>query len=234
MNRMGVKPWRWAVPKAKGKDNLGIMLQVKETIDDYPPYKARFRLTDILENGRESAPDSRKLTLYFGAWPVPDRFTHHRNNHYVNPNYKDLRIYSDSAVECECGAWMVHGKVPKTARSWTVDHAEDCTPENRKKARERLHERRRELIRRSFSEAMLPGEQVAKRVGLQSHRQLATYCYRDDELGSITDMQRVGRKRITATWNELMERGRTTNEIADAFGVSESQIWVYKNRYDIQ
>lgn len=192
-----------------------LMVRLRDYVEERPKTAVTFSLTDVLEpfDLDHRSVDERMMYL-LGSWQSP--WTN--KNRWVNPNAPDRIRHSDVVTECECGALMarqqaVYHETPHDADN---EHTDDCTLQQRYRARARLCENRAEALRQLLRYGQT-GRGFTDRLGLTS-----------DSIGEFaegvgvdpTALRQEFHQRRANTFAVLLDDGFTTSEVARVYGVS--------------
>lgn len=157
--------FEWMIPASDDPDMhpLEAAVRLRAAIEEMAETKATFKFRHLLnprpsgiKNSGWTAIQPRipeEIALVAGSWPVPNTYTaskHHGKGEgaYVNPNYAHVHKYPGVAVMCECGTPMVQinpDGVDTHRKAET--HADECTVQNRLRARAEIVDARVDLAR---------------------------------------------------------------------------------------
>lgn len=137
---------------------------LREYVQDLPETKATFHRREI---DTVSMDNLHTILLEFvGAWPVTGYVEGKGNERFVNPNYAHAHRFSDVAVRCECGAKFTRNyEDGENALRDEHQHADDCKPYYRLRARADMAEKREAMIQR-LTLMGWTGTDIAPRLGV--------------------------------------------------------------------
>lgn len=128
------------------------MPRIREHINQLRDLTATFKMRDI--PGEDvSGKDVHGVSIEFlKSWKMSEEITKQRHKStYINPNYIHKNQYSDSIVECGCGALMSRPYDNDTVEVRPEhDHSDECKGYERDEARLKLREKRWETIKKLY------------------------------------------------------------------------------------
>lgn len=213
--------------KHSDSDPVRVLLDLKSGIEALPEDRAVFKLTNVLDEFDYVHVLYEYITLC-GAWRVPEAIASKGARKYVNPNYPDAHLYSDAIVRCPCGTAMLQPE--RVNGSEIIDggseHADDCKPYHRLRARAELAEKREQIIRTMLLLGV-DSRPIAARLGVTSSSfgQLAA------EFGiNITDLRHEARGLMAETCRQLLPR-HGPHVLGSIFGYHPQTINEYVRQY---
>lgn len=207
-------------------DRFALMPKLEWVIAELPQTAATFRPTQYLPFDAVESRLPNAMMEYLGAWQVPKPFESQSNaREYINPRYAHVESYPKAFAYCQCGTAIFHSQdQPKASRiQGDHDHADDCTIDQRLRARANLAAARREVIVDSLH-LNLQASHILSKLGMKRNRSLAQHARR---LGiDYQEEQAEARRRFARTWVRLLPR-YTPAEIGRFFGVPASRVRSY-------
>lgn len=201
---------------------------IKDYINDLPEYAATFRLGHIDELTCSPNAISDETVEMAGAWSIENTLHSVNEDQYINPNHIHIKQYTDSVVNCRCGAPYVKAYDLEDDIDIQREHTEDCLPYYRLEARAKIQERRHKLLERC-SWLGWKTDTIAPRLGMSKNnvssfaRQVGT---------SMTELRDLYRQHASETYVKLVrEDGVTASKVADVYGHTRTTLtrWAKKN-----
>lgn len=229
------KPWHEFLSSRRqrqGRADLNILEligKVREGIGELRDATATFRLSEMVdEDFSSSFPD--EAALLAGTWPVPDRFAAGENKirRFVNPNYTHARYYAAVSVECRCGARKLRSNFGPTDDYplGEDEHYDHCLRQWRLRTRANLLDKRRDKALKVLRLG-LSIRQMQDMLGLASDS-LGPSAYK---IGVHIENEKERAREIRARTCARLLRYRSTNEIANAYGIAPGTVRNTVNRY---
>lgn len=225
-NTSDVGVHEFLLPRHSDNDPVPYALEIRESIDSMHETKATFTVGEITEHtGWYSGTSQKNLVRITGAWPTPDFYIGGSGSQrWVNPGYANAKKYPAISAECECGTQLQSTKdtAKPTHLKRDINHADDCLPQWRLRARARLFESRKEFGLR-YLRLGFTARQISPMIGISPDD---TRWYR--KLGIEIKRERArARQRSANTAAALVDR-YAPSEIAKIYGmgVSTIQNWV--------
>jgi len=158
---------------------------------------------------------------FAGSWRTHETQST-KEQRYVNPNYGYVRQYSDLSVECECGAIVTqHYALDSNPRDIEHDHADDCMPFDRMRARADLAEVRWNEINR-LSRLGWKATEIAPRIGVSRSK---TCKFATDYGTSVKELFNEFRRMAGNSYSILVENGVSSDEIESIYGYDRTTLY---------
>lgn len=206
------------------------MIALRDLIEGFGELKAFFTASRFIE---ETEYDWRivepEMVVMVGSWEIPGIYqrSDDRSTQYINPNYKDKRIYPEVYAKCSCGAVLSRSYNDGLNRLRVEhEHSDDCPTYERLRARANLLEKRERVMKQSLRLG-IPSSKLGPRVGLGGH--LGTIA---KELGiDIRQNRLIWRRNAARSYLKLQDEELEQEEIARAYGVHKSSLRRWLNQY---
>lgn len=191
------------LPDQGSVDRLEILIKLREYMEDLPPTKATFEMSDALDNGEWQAVLDDRMLYLVGTWRVPDLIKGTSSPLLVNPHSEHAHYYSDAVVECGCGAVVVRENFSENQPQPLQEqsHTEDCHKINRHEMRLELLKNRRDIIEEMIG-AGLSFRQMAPRLGYKGSKDVVPTVARNCGLDPH-ELQYEARRRMIRTFMVL-------------------------------
>ena len=199
-------------------------LLIRRYMNELEPHTTTFKLDNIdgIENSGGYIPV--ELMEFLGTWKAPECIvTSARGRPWVNPNAEYALHYSDAITTCGCGVPVlreVFGENMPQPRHHQ-DHEDDCNKIKRYRARIRLLENRRDIIKKM----VLLGKSmrsISHRLGYEIHSDVPPTIARETGL-DIEPLVTKGRERQVRTMAVLL-REHSSKEIGEVFDVHQKSV----------
>jgi len=140
------------------------MLALRDHLDDLADTAATFTFSQVVEDTDLTHHTyTTRMMWLVGSWqnPLSDK------QRWVNPNHSNSERYSDVVTRCDCGALMARVKevYHESPHDSDNEHTDDCTKQNRLRARARLCDARADALRQGLAYGQT-GRSMASRLGL--------------------------------------------------------------------
>lgn len=212
------KPYKWMYSRLRNGKTIEVrkqpeaMLAVKESLEEMPKTAATFEIKNITRDKTLQSYDIQPMVEYHGGWMLPPRFdAQRRSKKYVNPNHMHATHFAEASSVCECGGYHVNKFIKR--------HTDDCCPEYRSEAKERIRERRAEIVEEG-ADLWINQPDLAPRMGFAGQSSVHYFCENHWEKYYPEEMAR-GREKTFATIKYIHEMRDDLNyeELANMFGI---------------
>lgn len=130
-------------------ETLKAMLAVRSALDDFPPTRATFAVSDIVDAYDDLTLHSlpQEALWIMGIWPVPPVIRQSHPRLYVNPDYQYRSSFADVYYKCCCGAVLDVCPAARYHENHASNyHLDGCEKWEQIHARTMLHEVRYDIL----------------------------------------------------------------------------------------